>query len=93
MQTPTGLSAVLLDQVCCPATFQTLREADDDTLRRLNARIEQGDVKNVGGATITQPLTAGLVRADGALVYPVAQPRPNVFIPRLLADEGIAVEG
>lgn len=93
MSLPKSLNAGLLNQVCCPVTFLPLRQAEEDALARINARIAGGGVKNVGGSAVTEPLTAGLLRADGTLLYPVSQPRPGVLIPRLLADEGIVVEG
>jgi uncharacterized protein YbaR (Trm112 family) len=54
-------------------------------LERVNAKIRAGGVKNVGGAAVSAALEAGLVRADGAIVYPIQD-----GIPVLLVDEGIA---
>ena len=77
----------LLDILACPETHQPLALADDALLERVNARIQGGGVKNVGGADVTVPLPAGLVREDGHIVYPIRDE-----IPVLLIDEGIAVE-
>jgi uncharacterized protein YbaR (Trm112 family) len=75
----------LLAILACPETHQPLAEADAALLERVNAKIRAGGVKNVGGAAVSAALEAGLVRADGAIVYPIQD-----GIPVLLVDEGIA---
>ncbi len=74
----------LLAILACPETHQPLALADAALLQRVNARISAGGVKNVGGAAVSEPLTAGLVREDKRIVYPVRDE-----IPVLLIDEGI----
>lgn len=76
----------LLEILACPASYQPLAVASDDVVAALNARIAAGEVTNVGGASVTEPLEGGLVREDGTLVYPVRD-----GIPVLLVDEGLAV--
>ena len=76
----------LLDILACPETHQPLALADDALLQGVNARIAAGGVKNVGGEGVEQPLDGGLVREDGAIVYPIRD-----GIPVLLIDEGIPV--
>ena len=77
----------LLELLACPETHQPLRVADGDLLARVNARIEAGDCKNVGGEAVERALEAGLVREDGRIVYAVRDD-----IPVLLIDEGISTE-
>ena len=77
----------LLAILACPETHQPLAEADAAVLERVNARIGQGACKNVGGAAVTDPLEAGLVREDKKIVYPIRD-----GIPVLLIDEGIAAQ-
>ena len=67
-------------------THQPLAEADEALLAKVNAAIEAGECKNVGGEVVDRPLEAGLVREDGQVVYPVRD-----TIPVLLIDEGIGL--
>lgn len=76
----------LLSILACPATHQPLREATAADLAALNARVEKGGVKTVGGKAVGAKLEGGLVRQDGKLVYPVLH-----GIPVLLVDEGIVL--
>ena len=78
----------LLAILACPESRQPLAHADEALLARVNERIAAGGVQNVGGSAVSDALTAGLVREDGAVVYPVRDD-----IPVLLVDEGIRVEG
>ena len=80
------LDPELLAILACPETHQPLALADAALLAALNARIEAGGVKNVGGEPVADALEAGLVREDRAIVYPIRD-----AIPVLLVDEGIAV--
>ena len=75
----------LLELLACPETHQPLRAADAALLAKVNARIEAGDCKNIGGEAVERPLEEGLVREDGQVVYAVRDD-----IPVLLIDEGIA---
>ena len=74
----------LLEILACPETHQKLAEASDELLAALNAKISAGELKNVGGEAVTDTLEAGLVREDGAIVYPIRD-----AIPVLLIDEGL----
>jgi uncharacterized protein YbaR (Trm112 family) len=71
----------------CPESHRPLRLADTELLDRLNRAIADGRVKNRLGNAIDRRLTAGLVRDDGMLLYPVVDD-----IPVLLADEAIPLE-
>ena len=77
----------LLEILACPETHQPLREADEALVKSINDEIAAG-LENVGGKSIDEPIEGGLVREDGAVLYPVRD-----RIPVLLIDEGIRLEG
>lgn len=74
----------LLDILVCPETKQPLRVADADTLRRLNEAIGRGAVVNRGGRQLEEPVSEGLVREAGDVLYPIRDE-----IPIMLVDEAI----
>lgn len=80
------LDPELLDILVCPETRAALRMADDDLLRALNRAVTAGSVRNRRGETLTDPVTAGLVREDGAVLYPIRD-----GIPIMLIDEAVPV--
>jgi uncharacterized protein YbaR (Trm112 family) len=74
----------LLAILCCPETKQKVAVAEDAVIVTLNSWVTRGELKNKGNRSVTEPFEAGLVREDGALLYPI---RNN--IPVLLIEEGI----
>jgi uncharacterized protein YbaR (Trm112 family) len=76
----------LLQILACPATHQSLTEATSDQLASINAKIQGGGVRNVGGEVVSTELEAALMREDQALLYPILD-----GIPVLLENEGIAL--
>jgi uncharacterized protein YbaR (Trm112 family) len=76
----------LLDILVCPETKQPLRVADAALIDRVNASVESGSLKSRGGEVVKEPLTEGLVREDGTVLYPVRD-----GIPIMLIDEAIPV--
>jgi uncharacterized protein YbaR (Trm112 family) len=77
----------LLHILRCPENHATLVPADADLLREINHRIRTGRLRNQAGRDLTEPIDAGLVRADGDLLYPVVDE-----IPILLHDEAIRLD-
>ncbi len=77
----------LLDILVCPETKEPVQLAGQAVITDLNARIERGEVKNRGGETVSEPIDGGLVRADGAYLYPIQDD-----IPVMLIDEAIPLK-
>lgn len=71
---------VLLATLRCPESGQRLAIAPAETIAALNARIAAGEVPNRGGHRLTAPLSSGLLREDGALLYPVVDGFPILLI-------------
>lgn len=76
----------LLELIACPETHQALREAAPELLTRLNSRIAKGELVNRAGTVLQVPLSEGLVREDGRVLYPVLD-----GIPMLILEEAIEV--
>ncbi|RMG06500.1 MAG: Trm112 family protein [Planctomycetota bacterium] len=79
-----ALSPDLLEILRCPEDRTRLALADEALVARLNAAIAAGKVTNKGGEPVREAVDAGLVREDGAILYPVRED-----IPVLLIEEGI----
>jgi len=78
------LDPELLKLLCCPETHQPLHLADTSLLDQLNQKVPQGTVITRSRKTVSEPISAALVRADGKMLYPIRKQ-----IPVLLVDEGI----
>ncbi len=74
----------LLAILACPETKEPLALADAELISTLNSRIARGAVKNRAGKTVKDKIDGGLVRTDGAYLYPIQDE-----IPILLLDEAI----
>jgi len=78
----------LLEILVCPETKQPLTVAGEELLERLNASVADGAAVTRDGEAISQPVTEGLLREDGRVLYPIRQ-----GIPIMLIDESIEVGG
>ena len=76
----------LLQILRCPETQQALALAETALVDRLNAQVITGELRNRAGQPVTVKLDAGLMRADGKVLYPI---RRNV--PVLLVNEAIGL--
>ena len=78
------VSSELLEILVCPETKQPVALAGDDILARVNERIAAGKQRNRGGDKVEKPISEGLVREDGKVLYAV-----DDGIPVMLIDESI----
>ncbi len=74
----------LLAILACPETKEPVALAEEELIAALNSRIARGEVKNRAGKHVAGKIDGGLVRADGAYLYPIQDE-----IPILLLDEAI----
>lgn len=85
--TTMALDKDLLAILCCPETKQPVTLADTALIHRLNEAIKGRRLQNKGKQAVTEPVEAGLLRADAKVLYPI---REN--IPVMLIEEGIPLE-
>jgi uncharacterized protein YbaR (Trm112 family) len=74
----------LLKILACPETKEPVALAEQAVIDDINRRIEQGEVLNRGGKKVENKIQGGLVRQDGAYLYPIEDD-----IPIMLIDEAI----
>ena len=77
----------LLAILCCPETKQDIRLMEPSSVKKLNQRIEKGELKTKGGQSVSEKIDGGLLRNDGTVVYPIRDQ-----IPIMLIEEGILIE-
>jgi len=80
------VSSELLEILVCPETKQPVKLASDEVLAALNQTIAAGDLRNRGGKKLENPISEGLVREDGKVLYPV-----DDGIPVMLIEESIEI--
>lgn len=80
------VDASLVAILACPETHQPVKVADEATVSRVNAAIAAGSVKNRDGEAVSEAIETGLIREDGAYLYPVRE-----GIPVMLIGEAIAL--
>ncbi len=78
------LDPQLLALLRCPETRQPLAELSPKELARLESARAAGTLQTRAGRTVNERVEAGLVREDGAYVYPIRE-----GIPVLLVDEAL----
>jgi uncharacterized protein YbaR (Trm112 family) len=74
----------LLDILVCPENKTSVTAIDDELIAKINSAIGNGSVKNRGGEAVSDPIDGGLLREDGAYVYPIRDD-----IPIMLVDEAL----
>ena len=81
-----SVSEELVKILACPETHQPVSMAQQELVDKLNEGIARGEVVNVGGEKVSEPMEAALVRQDGEIAYPVRE-----GIPQMLVEEGIGL--
>ena len=74
------VDASLVAILACPETHQPVRVADEATVVKLNEAIAAGTVKNRDGEAVSEAIQTGLIREDGAYLYPVRDDIPGMLI-------------
>lgn len=70
----------LLEILCCPETRQDVALAPAPLVEDLNRRVDAGTLQNRAGEVVKERLDAGLLRADGKVLYPVREDIPVMLI-------------
>lgn len=74
----------LLEILCCPVSKTPVRLMGQPALKALNDAIQAGQVANVSGGAVKQPVSEALITADQKVIY-----RVQDGIPVMLPEEGI----
>lgn len=74
------VDASLVAILACPETHQPVQVADDATVAKVNAAIAAGTARNREGDAVSEPIETGLIREDGAYLYPVREDIPVMLI-------------
>jgi uncharacterized protein YbaR (Trm112 family) len=72
--------------LACPGTHLPLHAAPEAMIERLNTQVARRSLRDARGSLVTVALDAGLLREDGAVLYPV---RAGVAV--LLIEAGIVL--
>jgi uncharacterized protein YbaR (Trm112 family) len=80
------VSSELLEILVCPETRQPVALAGEDLLAALNEKVSAGTLRNRGGNKVEKPITEGLIREDGKILYPV-----DDGIPVMLIEESVEI--
>ena len=76
--------AELIGILRCPETMQPVREATADELAACNLRIAAGEIRTQSGVLRAEPVSGGLLRADGRLLFTVENRIPVMLIEEAL---------
>ena len=78
------ISKELLTLLRCPQTMQALAVATPEQLAWIEAAQAAGTLRDQAGRLVQEPISGGLVRADGTLFFPIRD-----SIPVLLLEEAL----
>jgi uncharacterized protein len=74
----------LLEILRCPETREPVALIGDDEIKRMNAAIADGKVKNRAGEAVSAAIDGGLLREDGKYLYPIRDDIPIMLIEEAL---------
>jgi uncharacterized protein YbaR (Trm112 family) len=74
------VDASLVAILACPETHQPVHVADEATVAKVNSAIAAGTLKNREGEPVSEAIQSGLIREDGAYLYPVREDIPVMLI-------------
>ncbi len=74
----------LLEILRCPENRSPVSIAESQIIVKINDAIRLGNVLNIGGQRLCQPIDGGLLRQNGDILYPIKD-----GIPVMLPDEGV----
>ncbi|MBZ0166235.1 MAG: Trm112 family protein [Candidatus Omnitrophica bacterium] len=80
----------LLKILACPETKKDLEPADDETVRKINAAIQDGRVRNKLQEKVEHPIDGGLFRVgDRSCLYPIRENIPILLVEELILMDGV----
>jgi uncharacterized protein YbaR (Trm112 family) len=83
------VDASLVAILACPETHQPVKVADEATVSKVNEAIAAGSLKNRDGETVSEAIESGLIREDGAYLYPVREGIPVMLIGEAIATASL----
>ncbi|MEX0612687.1 MAG: hypothetical protein WD738_17290 [Pirellulales bacterium] len=81
------LRSEVLAVLRCPEDRSELTAAPEAIVERLNADVREGRLLDRAGKPVARTIDGGLIRADGAVLYPIVDQ-----IPILLRDDAILLD-
>lgn len=82
----------LLDILACPENKTSVRLAEQDLIDEINCRVKKGKIRNRSEKVVEKKIDGGLIREDGAYLYPVEDGIPIMLIDEAIPLKDIVVE-
>jgi uncharacterized protein YbaR (Trm112 family) len=79
-QATAGIDPELLEILVCPETKQPVHLAPQELIDRLAQEFAAGRLRTRGGEAPREPISAGLLREDGRVLYPIDRDIPVMLI-------------
>lgn len=82
----------LLDILACPENKTSVRLAEQNLIDEINCRVKKGKIRNRSEKVVEKKIDGGLIREDGAYLYPVEDGIPIMLIDEAIPLKDIVVE-